>query len=44
MLSFFLYVRLNPGAQVKNGSQTQIDTKLREVRFGKGVGSLPRLE
>lgn len=44
MLSFFLYVRLNPGAQVKNGALTQIETKLRAVNSGKGVGRLARLE
>ncbi|QIG46961.1 hypothetical protein G5V57_03875 [Nordella sp. HKS 07] len=31
MLSFFFYVRLNPGAQVKIGRRIKIETKLREV-------------
>lgn len=36
MLSFFFYVRLNPGAQVKIGRQTKIETKLRKVRKERG--------
>lgn len=44
MLSFLIYVRLNPGAQVKIGALMQIETKLREVRMVKGVGRRTPLE
>lgn len=44
MLSFLIYVRLNPRAQVKIGADMKIETKLREVRTVKGVGRLTPLE